>query len=54
MGAGSGWVLFTGTGGAGADVPHALYREEEHALVRLTEYLEAAVSRDDVMGKGEL
>ena len=46
--------LFTGTGGAGVDVPHALYREEEHALVRLTEYLEGYVGRDDVTGKGEL
>ena len=46
--------LFTGTGGAGVDVPHALYREEEHALLRLTEYLEGYVGRGDVVGKGEL
>jgi hypothetical protein len=46
--------LFTGTGGAGADVPPALYREEEHALLRLTEYLEGYIGRADVMGKGEL
>ena len=46
--------LFTGTGGVGVDVPPALYREEEHALLRLTEYLEGYVGRGDVVGKGEL